>query len=168
MRQKFIEVRADSLLHATSQMGPPANLERVAKRLAVALRRGAQMDVGQRGHFDPDTFTIYVAALPPAEERFALAHELGHVALDHGGACSFEGYAVAISEEPDLQEMASGLDHEAEANEFAGRLLVPRPWLADSVDTMGVDRLVALFGVSRSVLFIRALRYRLDTKLRTD
>jgi Zn-dependent peptidase ImmA (M78 family) len=58
------------------------------------------------------------------QERFALAHELGHHALNHGSIVCYDTGLVGDS--APLDEMDVGIDFESEANRFAGTLLIPR------------------------------------------
>lgn len=166
IRAKFIEAEARDLLREADIWRPPVPLAALARHLAVEVRREVPMAARMRGHFDRATRTISLASLPARSERFAFAHELGHARLDHGGACSFEG-------EPSvdtfgLDEADVRLDEEAEADDFAGRLLVPRAWLRDRIDDLVRDELLAEFDVNLPVLLIAAMRYRLFAKLRAS
>ncbi len=166
IRAKFIEAEAINLLREADIWRPPVPLAAVARHLAVDVRRDVSMAPRMRGHFDRATRTISLASLSPQSERFAFAHELGHARLDHGGACSFEG-------EPSvdtfgLDDADVRLDEEAEADDFAGRLLVPRAWLRDRIDDQVRDELLAAFDVNLPVLIIAAMRYRLFPKLRVS
>jgi hypothetical protein len=164
IRAKYIEAEARNLLNEAEVWRPPVPLEALARHLAIEVHRNVPMAPRMRGHFNRGMRTISLAQLQPRSERFAFAHELGHAVLDHGGACSFEGEpsieAVAL-DEADVR-----LDEEAEADEFAGRLLVPRAWLRDRIDQMVRDELLDSFDVNLPVLLIAADRYRLLTKLR--
>jgi hypothetical protein len=166
IRAKFIEAEARDLLRDADIWRPPVPLEAVARHVAIDVRHDVPMVPRMRGHFDRATRTISLASLPARSERFAFAHELGHAQLDHGGSCSFEG-------EPSvdtfgLDEADVRLDEEAEADDFAGRLLVPRAWLRDRIDDQVRDELLAEFDVNLPVLIIAAMRYRLFSKLRVS
>lgn len=167
VRQRFIEQRTIALLRATKQIAPPTDLDPVASRLGASVKRNVALPKGMRGHFDPDRFAVSLAAQSATAERFSLAHELGHAALDHGGACSYEGEPSVADVELDLDEADTGLDHEAEADDFAGRLLVPRAWLRAEIDSKGLAELAATFDVSSAVVLIAAQRYRLFARLQS-
>ena len=167
VRQKFIEQRAIELLRETEQFEPPADLAPVAARLAVAVERNVTLQKRMRGHFDPARFSVSLAPQSATSERFSLAHELGHIALDHGGGCSYVGEPSLADVELDLAEADTGLDHETEADDFAGRLLVPRAWLRAEIALKGLPELAATFNVSAAVVLIAAQRYRLFARLRS-
>jgi Zn-dependent peptidase ImmA (M78 family) len=164
IRAKFVEAQALELLASADVSRPPVPVERLAVHLAVAIEERSDLRTGVRALFRHQSRTIAVAPLDPRSRRFAIAHELGHLVLDHGGACSFEG-------EPSIDTFALEdadvrIDEEREADEFAGRLLVPRAWLRDRVAHQGRDELLDAFDVNSPVLLIAADRYRLVNKLR--
>jgi Zn-dependent peptidase ImmA (M78 family) len=64
---------------------------------------------------------------PSLRQRFSLAHELGHYALNHDYLKKF-GPDVDIDHPPEDSHPMSG-KFESEANDFAGELLVPRTLL---------------------------------------
>jgi IrrE N-terminal-like domain len=68
-------------------------------------------------------------------ERFTVAHELGHVLLPWHGTSS---YACDVTAEISLQAYLAKRA-EAEANRFAADLLVPSGWLAETVESVGLD-----------------------------
>ncbi|MCI4626615.1 MAG: ImmA/IrrE family metallo-endopeptidase [Candidatus Magnetoovum sp. WYHC-5] len=80
--------------------------------------------------------------------RFTIAHELGHLLLDHGEKIDCRG------------KFSSGETQEVEAQEFAGNLLVPEGWLRYVIKnvTTSNDRLVRVFDVSLKVIEIRRRR----------
>ena len=166
VRTKFIDARTAALLRETDQWGPPARLEPIAARLGVAIETSSALGSGVRAEYSPHRAIIEVSPMPPRPTRFSIAHELGHAALDHGGSCSFDGEPSLTDVDLDLDAAETGLDHEAEANYFAGRLLVPRSWLKDAVEESTVSELENTFDVSKSVLLIAAQTYRLFNKLR--
>ena len=159
IRSKFIEASADRLRASAGILRPPIPLDDLARHLAVRVLRGASLRPRARGAYDPVSRTILLASLGARAERFTLGHELGHLALDHGGACSFEGEPSVGSFA--LEDADVRIDEEAEADDFSGRLLVPRAWLRDRVKTMSRDELLDSFDVNLPVLLIAAERYRL-------
>lgn len=88
---------------------------------------------------------------PPLRRRFSLAHELGHIVLNHN-AILFQ----RIDEENIKDEF------EREANEFAGELLMPiRMFKACYELVQNLDALAGLFEVSREAAYVRAMKLRL-------
>ncbi len=64
-------------------------------------------------------FIFYNSSLPSSRLRFTIAHELGHILLDH--VHRKEGEATAINREPSPNDNPL----EQQANVFASRLLAP-------------------------------------------
>lgn len=99
----------------------------------------------------------------PIRQRFTTAHELGHFLLGHGmeemndsGVSIYEDEIVDESfDKPDLRER--------EANIFASALLMPADRVKNVVKKEGleIDKLAALFGVSKQAMTIRLLSLKL-------
>lgn len=88
---------------------------------------------------------------PPLRRRFSLAHELGHIVLNHKGML-FQ----RIDEEKIKAEL------EREADEFAGEILMPiRMFKACYELDPNLDTIAALFEVSRTAAYVRAMKLRL-------
>src|SRR5690606_31623190 len=113
---------------------------------------------GVQGKVEPELQVIRVRRdLPPARQRFVIAHELGHVALEGLHAGGF------LDTDETLDERASGTSaadsavqsyntrerHEQEANLFALELLIPADELWRAVQQPGwqLADLAARFGV---------------------
>jgi len=76
--------------------------------------------------------------------RFTLAHELGHIVLPWQDGTAFC--------HPRATYAAGGDYHvglEAQANRFAGELLVPRPWLAERISVDSTDLADQIVGISK-------------------
>jgi len=87
----------------------------------------------------------------PARQRFALSHELGHYFLDHPDAGE---------EIPDEEGGARRRLYEAEADEFAGELLVPRELLKAALrEGADLEALRLKFQVSRHVVATQLVKY---------
>jgi Zn-dependent peptidase ImmA (M78 family)/transcriptional regulator with XRE-family HTH domain len=110
---------------------------------------------------DPDrdtTFVVSNSAEPAERQRFAQAHELGHLLLGHG---------THVDRLSDLQD---GNDQdEKRCNEFARNLLAPRegvrswlarnrPELSGTVDEAALAGLTRYFGVSSGAMRIQLCR----------
>lgn len=130
---------ADLLGVVERTVGVPVLIDRfdAADIAGVLLRRG-----------DGDAFIGINADHHPVKQRFTLAHELGHVTLDH---------APRVELADDLFGAPATDPQEVEANYFAAELLAPRAavraWVADAlpsdaVDAAGVARLAVTFGIA--------------------
>lgn len=117
-RATFIRAKADEALRKTGQTRPPIDLYAIAKHYGIAVRRGER---GERvvAHYDPGRNEIVLGD----NDRWPLAHELGHALLGHGTAQCYEGLVAEDAETPQAE---FGDDQEAEANRFARHVLVPR------------------------------------------
>lgn len=87
----------------------------------------------------------------PVRQRFSLAHELGHYFLDHPTADEIL---------PDEIELTERKRCEAEADEFAGELLVPRELLKNAFkQSHDIEFLKNHFQVSRHVIVIQLSKH---------
>ena len=91
----------------------------------------------------PGLLVFYRTDSAPARRRFTLAHELGHIALGH----------IGLDSPP--QMCVEDATAEAEANCFAGELLVPSPLLCRA--GLDAETIARRCGVSREAA-ARALR----------
>jgi len=107
---------------------------------------------GASGRFDAGhRLIMYSGTEPPVRQRFTVAHELGHFALQHGNA--FRDYPSSFS-----SHAADWM--EREANQFAAELLMPADALVRIVRSGTVadaGALAAMFNVSKV-----AMSYRLQ------
>jgi Zn-dependent peptidase ImmA (M78 family) len=93
----------------------------------------------------------------PVRQRFSLAHELGHFFLDHPTVDEIL---------PDDLEMIERKTYEAEADEFAGELLVPRELLKELLkQNQDIEFLREQFNVSRHVIVIQLTKHGFLNKL---
>jgi len=160
----LIKKRVAALHAAVAATRPPLNLSAVAEHCGLDVERVTRLDQGARAQYRPRFARIDVLdSLSRAAARFALAHELGHADLEHGEQSCYLDY---IGESAPLDAIESGPDFELEANEFAGRLLVPRAWLVHAVESeLTPPQLRDLFGVSGEVMFIALKRERLTMRV---
>ncbi len=129
----------------------PVDIENVAERLGIAivLILGINSKLGMDGFLSNDMRCLYLDQdLYEDEEnryepriRFTIAHELGHYYLHSGpiGSLTFETEEEWIKFRSELPPETTGW-FEYQANEFAGRLLVP------------LDPLISLTGKARSAI----------------
>lgn len=94
------------------------------------------------GFYDPEDRKIYVNENEdPYQQRFTLAHELGHHFLHRQWAHS-EDYKVLLRGE--IDEITQ---YDVEANEFASNLLMPK-FMLDRYRDLPIETLFKLFAVS--------------------
>lgn len=107
--------------------------------------------------------------LDERRKRYVIAHELGHIYLNHFEVgrkfCRYAGYLISHSEDTDLaisrlirkkRRIISW--QEISANAFAGELLIPTPVLKRVIVSGGVknlNELAELFGVSQTVMYVQ-------------
>lgn len=99
---------------------------------------------------------------PRLHQRFSLAHELGHYALNHDYLKSQGLGAVDIDNPPGANIHPTDNFIEQEANEFAGELLVPMQMLKEKYryEKNGL-KLAAVFDVSMDVITISLMKHHL-------
>lgn len=103
---------------------------------------------------DGKTYAAVNANHHPHRQRFSLAHELGHILLNHD-LNYYQAY-VTIDEPPtEKTHTATEAAFEAEANNFAGELLVPLAMLKEEFKkTNDLKQLSKIFLVSQHVASI--------------
>jgi len=108
-----------------------------------------KLDQGQSGCLDVETKTIFVNDDYPATRNlFTIAHEIGHYVLHDGSNNRFDQYHKYTSEE---------LKKEQEANEFAGKLLMPQNKFEEIFGEFRGDiaKIADFFGVSQKAVEVR-------------
>jgi hypothetical protein len=153
--------RAAARLVATLGLVPPVDVPAVLERFATLEVAeipggcdGLVLGLGTACHDRP---TVILNRTPNrARALFTLAHELGHILLP---------WHLGDSLACDTRTIASRNPHEAEANAFAGSLLLPSTWLETYVvgpapdDVPRMLREIADTGVSAHVACIRLARH---------
>jgi Zn-dependent peptidase ImmA (M78 family) len=78
--------------------------------------------------FTPPSIEIYHDAIGARRERFTLAHELGHLLLEHGEYLRAESFDTQDLEQSGNDDLESDMIRRLEwqANRFASSLLLPR------------------------------------------
>ena len=100
-----------------------------------------------------DRLIGYNSKLPRVRVRFSIAHELGHIRLDH------PDWILGL-------DPKEGKPYETEAHMFAGEFLVPLSSLKAAFKTCrDPNELAKQFNVSREVMFIRFKDARLLSKI---
>lgn len=129
----------------------PVRPEMIAGACGVAVTK--QYDMGKvSGYFDvieglPSIW--YSADEPPVRQRFTVAHELGHWALDHG---------ASFRDEPSNFLLSTRNPKEIAANKFAAELLMPSEAVNVAIakqKVVDIDRLAKMFAVSQAAICFR-------------
>jgi Zn-dependent peptidase ImmA (M78 family) len=95
----------------------------------------------------------YNVTEPPVRQRFTVAHEIGHFALDHQDSPRDTG-----------NFQSSGDVREQQANRFAAELLMPASLVTHYYNSglaSNVEGLANIFGVSRDAMGYRLINLRL-------
>lgn len=163
IRSALIKRTVSQTLTDAGIAAPPVDLDQIASHEALVIRRNAALGPRVRAQYVAETGVIAVIELDPYLQRFPIAHEIGHALLEHGDQrCFAEPTAASVP----LDEADVGVDYEREANDFAGRLLVPGPWLRKAVaDRHSVNEMMEMFMATKSVLLIAIERERLLNRL---
>jgi Zn-dependent peptidase ImmA (M78 family) len=167
-RVKSIESKAADLLKNANKFYPNFEIEEVIDALGIyRVETKLQSGVSGVSMIDSEKKIITVnEGQHPNRKRFTLAHELGHIVLEHDTELN-------ISENPSEgaiflfrnDRSATGSDwREVEANLFAAAILMPKE-LVDSalagkfrVDEKDITELAEKFGVSTMAMSIRLSR----------
>ena len=124
---------ARTLLEDQGIVEPPIDVERIARTLGFAVRRGElNGDVsGTAIRRGMDIVLGINSKQSPERQRFSLAHELGH-ALLHDDPLHLDELAV-IGFRSDLSSTAND-PKEVEANQFAAELLMPEAFIRKDLE----------------------------------
>ncbi len=155
-RKKFVKILAEKLIKDAQISEAPVSLQRVIEYLqttrTIDVRR---IDIGEKvsgllvvcKEVDAEYATIgFNGKHPWCRRRFTIAHEIGHLLLGH--TCTNNQY--------------DGSHNEAEANMFAGELLVPTKFIKkDYPKLRDLQGLSKLYRVSDQALTIKLMDARL-------
>ncbi|MBI3485888.1 ImmA/IrrE family metallo-endopeptidase [Candidatus Daviesbacteria bacterium] len=156
-----IELKARDILEQTigdiNFIEPPIDLAKILEHFQLKLSIASFKDQNVAGAFDKDQKMIYLAKNePPKRQLFTVAHEIGHVVLDHKKTQDvFYRHQASSFNGADLEE-------EKEANFFAASLLIPKELVKRFWSIhKDIELIAAYFGVSRSAAFWRLKNLRL-------
>lgn len=136
---------AQKLLKELKLQGPPIILNSVASYLMVEITYVDQADGNTWGQYLGGRVIEIAKGLSANEHRSTLAHELGHVALNHATRHRWDT----------LDNMNSPDPHEQEAWDFARELLMPTDMLKKEYKiNSDPDYLARKFLVSRDFLVV--------------
>jgi len=148
--------RASEILSEAGLVKPPVDLDKIQRKWNIDVSKHDDIDFPgyvfreKKGKF----FGIGIkTGMSPGRTRFTLAHEFGHVFLDH------------LSDRANARQNCTEVgmaknELEREADEFAKSLLMPESWIKEVVGSgiKGIETMLtvySLFDVSRQAAAIR-------------
>jgi len=133
---------------------PPVDVEKmIVEQFDLHLVK-LELPESISGNADLDTKEIYINTRKhPVHQRFTMAHELGHVALNHK--------ARKWTEYGDFHESSPDKPLEEEANAFASGLLMPGDFLKEYFKKMKPKEMAQLFQVSEQALWFSLRVHRI-------
>ena len=141
-QRKTIQKQVEDLLKEHGVTSAPIPVERIAKALGVQIKYSPLDDeLSGMAYVKDGTPIIGINTLHhPNRQRFALAHELGHLIL-HKNEVTKEihvdkGFHMLMR---DPSSSADGDKMEIEANRFATEILMPESFLAKSLKGQSFD-----------------------------
>lgn len=154
---------AEGILKLHWDQTVPVNVAHIVKQMGVGLQLQDTLATNAQLTITPDnraTITLN-RQLPPALQRYAVAHALGHVALHHLRPGMSQHIPVSEDFRLDFDQR-----HAVEANDFALRLLMPEPALRYALEDMrarDLEELAHVFAVP--ALFVKQRLADLGLKL---
>lgn len=144
------------------QSSAPVDVEGLIKSLGIALEKG-ELDPEISGQVEPTPDGSFKITVNKADHyfrrRFTMAHELGHVLL-HSTIIR-----TGVNDSPAYRSLPQGRffnpmitpAHEAQANQFAANLLMPRDLVTQEWERFRPElkKMAAAFQVSPAALRIR-------------
>jgi Zn-dependent peptidase ImmA (M78 family) len=154
-RAKMARAEALKLWKKHGEGKIPVMPEKIIEALGIPCREAELNKMEGVAHADGNgvTFIMYNRNLAPNRKRSTLAHELGHIILEHVGM--------------DASSQFSTNSQETEAKEFANALLVP----ADDLKAFmkqgykRIDQIMERYQVSKDTALIAVNRNRLFPRL---
>src|SRR2546425_1729848 len=118
--------------------------------------RGADARLVYTPGIQPAIIRVNAKISPPARKRFAIAHELGHLRLNHN-----PGAPTECTEKDFLLWYKGENEQEVEANTFAAELLMPEAFFQRRLEgtVPSMDLIENLAGEFQTTLTATAIRY---------
>lgn len=170
--RREIERLANELRGDCGEISVPINVEVVAKHLGAQVHVDAFSDdlsgvlIRRKGQ----TATIAVnGSQSPLRRRFTIAHECGHLALEHEGEVFVD---KAVLNRRDSKSSLAVNEQEIQANQFAASLLMPREEVVRYMEhflrsynshAVLVEMMASTFRVSKSAMEIRLVNLGLTS-----
>lgn len=170
--RREIERLASELREQCGEIAVPINVESVAKHLGAQVHVDAFSDdlsgvlIRRKGQ----TPTIAVnGSQSPLRRRFTIAHECGHLALDHEGEVFVD---KAVLNRRDNTSSLAVSEQEVQANQFAASLLMPREEVVRYMEhflrsysshPVLVEVMASTFRVSKSAMAVRLVNLGLTS-----
>jgi len=169
VRRKRIEALARDILRENNVIEPPVPIEKIANGKGVrVLFQPLESDIAgclYHNEQDQEYTVIGVNSFhDKVKQRFAIAHELGHLLLHQFDPLHVDR-AVQAKYKKDLSTNGVNVD-EIEANLFAAELLMPRDFIAhdlervnatDILDESFTFQLVQRYDVNTLTLFLHLM-----------
>jgi Zn-dependent peptidase ImmA (M78 family) len=155
-RYKFAQSKANEIWEKFVDKNIPVKLNDIVKGMDIAVKEDdLSMDGVARMDKSGIAFILYKKAMSDERKRFTVAHELGHIILEH---ITFGGDSSQLSSK----------SQEQEANQFAGSLLIPLKDLKTFMknEDKTLDDIVKRYWVSRDAAGIAVKSNRLLNKLK--
>lgn len=155
IREDFIKMKAKSLFKEFRISQPPVDLDLITNKLGIEVHYHDMSDINcSLSIKNQDRYIIVILISGNyGRDRWSLAHELGHIVLNH-----YELYEIDTIYVDKLNEYERYL-LDREADLFAEELLIPSDWVKynQSFDT---DDLKEIFKVSREAMVVRLSKLR--------
>jgi Zn-dependent peptidase ImmA (M78 family) len=140
-RKKLIQDEAAKLLRNHGVTEAPVEVEEIAEKLGIAVRKTPANDEISGFLFkQPQGGTVIgVNTLHhPNRQRFTIAHEIGHFMLHDHDQVHVDRFVVKLRSE----KSSTGEDEqEVEANRFAAELLMPAAFVERDLRELGIQDL---------------------------
>lgn len=164
LSRQAIERRAMQVLRQSQQLAAPIDVEKVAKALNIRVEY-AKFDESCSGVLVKSEDGTAVIGVNwehhPNRQRFTIAHEIGHFALDHDGDTFVDKGTYARFRDQDSH--SGNITEERQANQFAANLLMPASLVRrafeertfDPGDDIALEELTRAFEVSPQAMMFR-------------
>jgi len=157
-----ISLLVKNLLKKNKLTSIPIDIEKIANSLGVQIKLSKLEDnISGFLYLKNENPVIFVNNIHPVpRQRFTIAHELGHLILNHNGDLFVDKEHVLYR---DSRSKEGSLKLEREANRFAAELLMPEEMIIDEIveneidldDPKKLNDLAKKFKVSTQALTIR-------------